>query len=58
MAAATHFTKNIDKYKDIFKYTVNGQTKNVFSKGDLVLHLYSLSELQFCSLGRNNLILS
>jgi hypothetical protein len=45
MAGATHFSKNIDKYKDIFKYTVNGQTKNVYSKGDLVLHLYSLSEL-------------
>jgi hypothetical protein len=45
MAGATHFTKNFGKYKDIFKYTVNGQTKNVFSKGDFVLHLYSLSEL-------------
>ena len=34
MAGATHFTKNIEKYKNIFKYTVNGQTKNVFSEGD------------------------
>lgn len=45
MAGATHFTKNIDKYRDIFKYTVNGQAKNVYSQGDYVLYLYTLSEL-------------
>lgn len=56
-AAATHFRKNLDKYRRIFRYMVNGQAKNVYSKGDYVLHLYTLCEIVWDPLGRNPLIL-
>ena len=56
-AGATHFRKNVEKYRRLFQYMVNGQAKNVYSKGDYVLHLYTMCEIQLDPLGRNPLIL-
>ena len=55
LAGATHFTKNTSKYKRIFKHLVNGQVKNVYSKGDAILHLFTVSERVLNPLGRNML---
>jgi hypothetical protein len=53
LGGATHFTKNPTKWKQIFLNVINGQTKNVYSKADRILHLFSVSELQLNPIGRN-----
>ena len=55
MGGATHFNKNKKKWNRIFSNIVNGQVKNVFSKADRILLLYSVSELDFKAAGRHRI---
>ena len=55
MGGATHFSKNISKYEQILRTVVNGEFKNVYSKNDNILYLYSLSEMVMNSAGRNQI---
>ena len=52
MGGATHFSKNKKKWNSIFTNIVNGQVKNVYSTSDRILHLYTISELDFKPVGR------
>ena len=53
MGGASHYVKNLSKYKNISTMIINGQFKNIYSKNDQVLYLYSLSEFVRKSAGRN-----
>ena len=53
MGGATHFNKNKKKWNRIFTNIVNGQVKNVYSKSDRILLLYTISELDFKPAGRH-----
>ena len=53
MGGASHYVKNISKYKHMTQTIINGQFKNIYSKNDNVLYLYSLSEFVKSSAGRN-----
>ena len=52
LGGATHFTDDQDLWKLIFSKVVNGQLKNIFSKGDQVLKLYKFAKRQE-PIGRN-----
>ena len=54
MGGVVEFKKNLEKWEFITQHLINGQFKNVRSKNDRILYLYSLSELSV-SAGRNNL---
>jgi len=56
LGGATHFTKTPAKWKQILSNVVNGQVKNVYSKADRILQLFSVSELQLNPIGRNPIL--
>ena len=52
MGGAVQFSKNIQKYANMFKKVVNGSIKNVFSKHDQILILYMISTGNTHPIGR------
>jgi hypothetical protein len=52
IGGATHFDNHKDLWKNIFTHVVNGEVKNVYSKQDRILHLYSICKLQANPIGR------
>ena len=56
MGGAVEFRKNKRKWAFILSNVVNGSVKNVFSKQDRLLHLYSLCEISVAA-GRNEIVI-
>ena len=55
LGGATHLTKDQALWEKIFSTVVNGKVTNVLSKSDLILYLYSATEMKY-SIGRNQIM--